>query len=145
MLKTKTKPLKAKHYLLAAIGVFLLAWALIFGGILNKYSKDQVGQEEVLRLAILVLGYPDPVNEMFMNYMGDDVLTKSEHSEVIAMMRVYDDQLANPKAEDKPQTELEKAEANLAAFDRVGHMVFPENQRDKVRSILVDNINKLKN
>lgn len=143
MLETITKPFKAKHYLWVALGVFLLAWALIFAGILNKYSKDEVKQEDVLRLSILVLGYPDSVSEMFNNYMDDDVLTKSEHGEILTVMKAYDDQFAKQTEEKKPMTELEKAEANLAAYDRVGYAVFPENQRDKIRVVLVDNINKL--
>lgn len=144
MLKVKLMPLKAKHYLLAAIGVVLLVWAWVFCGILNKYAEDQVDQKEVLRLAVVVLGYPEVVQNAFKEYTNDDVLTKSEYGDIVAMMKAYDDQLAKTKTSKTPQTKLEQAEANLAAYDRVGYMVFPENQRDKVRSILVDNINKIK-
>lgn len=137
---------KQKLFISIGFGViFIFTIYLLFAVSPDKYSQDQFAtDEQVLQLGLRISLLPpeSEPSKIFFEVMKNDKLSLEEHKKIENLIDLYlRDMTKNKKNIDvKKMTKLEKAKANLDAFDEIGYLVVPKEKMSEVRSAMVENI-----
>lgn len=131
------------------IGIFLV---LSCAGLyviydLKKKNNAPVPLEDAVQIGLKLAIYPKELQDSFHKFMEDEQLSFIEYKYLKLMMEKYQSSIKDapkvPQNKPEPQTELEKAKENLAAFDRIGGGIFEGEQKELIRKALVEKVEEL--
>ncbi|HGF9504080.1 TPA: hypothetical protein ACJEU7_001275 [Acinetobacter baumannii] len=116
----------------------------------NIFSNSEVSNSvplEVLSYKMQLLPKNNELKDNFNRDLKNNAIDEAALKKYEVSLQKYLNEVAQANVEikdSKDMTELELAIANLKAYDEIGYIVIPEQNRKRSREILVENINKLR-
>lgn len=131
------------------LGLFIVFDIFILYSIKKNTEKNEksVSVEKVVELGLALSFYPEPIKKLYADFMRDDQLSVIEEKTLRLRMEEHDQILKSRIGENNKKnankTDLDIAQENLAAFDKLADDLFDQDQKNQVRGILVEKINQL--
>ena len=128
--------------------LFLIVLFLLYVTSVNTRNLDNfITDEQFVELGLKISFLPPESKPSieFFRLSKDDKLTKSDSQEIEKLIHSYlqEMNLNHKKIDTSKMTDLEKARANLAAFNEVGYLIVPPEKMNDVRDEMMKNIKRL--
>lgn len=128
--------------------IFLIVLSLlIIMSTAEKGKNSVMSNEDFVKIGLKISFLPpdSEPSKAFFSMIDDEKISKKDYQKLENMINLYlsDQGIKNQKIDTSNMSELDKAKANLKAFDEVGYLIVPEEKIKDARNEMLKNIENL--